>query len=340
MQQASLFPMPEILDADVVAPDLDSYDKILVMYSAGKDSVACFLHLLELGVPVEKIELWHHDIDGRERSLMDWPVTPAYCRAFAEAFSVDLYFSWKQGGFEGEMTRDKAPTAPTVFETPDGTQEAGGKGPLNTRKMFPQAAADLRVRWCSSYCKIGVAESAIRNQKRFQGQHILVVTGERGQESPQRAKYATLEKHRSDARGSRLARHVDHWRPLLAWREEKVWGIIERWRVAPHPCYLAGFSRCSCAFCIFGNRDQMASAKAALPDQFVRVRDYEIEFRKTIHRTESIDIRAAAGTTYPALDTPGLKEQLRSETYEGPIILPEGAWRLPAGAFGEGCGPA
>jgi hypothetical protein len=59
--------------------------------------------LLDRNVPKDRIELWHHDIDGREGShLMDWPSTPVYCGAFARAFDVPLYFSWRIGGFERE----------------------------------------------------------------------------------------------------------------------------------------------------------------------------------------------------------------------------------------------
>ncbi|MBT4947243.1 MAG: hypothetical protein HON27_13890 [Candidatus Marinimicrobia bacterium] len=58
-------------------PMLMSYDKIIVMFSGGKDSTACVLKLFNLGVPKEKIELWHHDIDGKGDQFMDWPVTPA-----------------------------------------------------------------------------------------------------------------------------------------------------------------------------------------------------------------------------------------------------------------------
>ena len=46
--------LPELLP-------LEEYDLIVVLLSGGKDSVACFYKLLELGVPKEKIELWHHD---------------------------------------------------------------------------------------------------------------------------------------------------------------------------------------------------------------------------------------------------------------------------------------
>lgn len=132
------------------AVDPHSYDNIIVAFSGGKDSIACFLHLLDLGVPKEKIELWHHDIDGREGStLMDWPVTRDYCLKFAQAFGVKIYFSWKWGGFEGEMLRYNALTSPTVFETPDGPKISGGiKGTLSTRRKFPQQAASLSVRWC------------------------------------------------------------------------------------------------------------------------------------------------------------------------------------------------
>ena len=40
---------------------LENYDKIIVLFSGGKDSLASLLYLLELGVPEDKIELWHHN---------------------------------------------------------------------------------------------------------------------------------------------------------------------------------------------------------------------------------------------------------------------------------------
>lgn len=52
---------------------LEMYDLVIVLISGGKDSIACYYKLLELGVPKSKIEFWHHDIDGGHPSrTMDW----------------------------------------------------------------------------------------------------------------------------------------------------------------------------------------------------------------------------------------------------------------------------
>jgi len=321
--------------------DLASYDVIIVAFSGGKDSLACLLHLLDLGVPKGKIELWHHDVDGCEGStLMDWPCTRAYCEAVAEAFGVPIYYSWKVGGFEGEMARDDAPTAPTRFEVPGGPggpglREAGGKGPKGTRKLFPQVSPDLSVRWCSAYLKIDVCAVAIRHQKRFNHARTLVVTGERAEESAARAKYKTLEPHRADRRNGKLRRHVDQWRPVHAWSREQVWGIIERYQINPHPGYRLGWGRLSCAACIFGNESQWASLRVVNPSQFATIVAKEAASGKTIKRKLSVLETAAKGKAYVMRDE-DIKAALSTDWSE-PIIVTD--WQLPAGAYGDSNGP-
>lgn len=314
-------------------PELNSYDVFIVAFSGGKDSIACLCHLLDQGVDRSKIELWHHEIDGREGSkLMDWPVTADYCRQIARAFNLPIYFSWKEGGFEREMNRHNAPTAPTWFETPDGLMTSGGKGPDGTRLKFPQVSANLSVRWCSAYLKIDVGSSAIRNQSRFKGARTLFVSGERAEESPSRAKYATFEPHRTNGGG----RHVDHWRPIHGWQEAMVWDIIKRYKINPHPAYRLGWSRLSCAACIFGGINQWASHQIALPDQFGQIKGYEKSFGVTIHRTEDVSDRAEKGTAYEM--EPDILELARSDIFYEPIFIEN--WALPAGAFGENAGPS
>jgi 3'-phosphoadenosine 5'-phosphosulfate sulfotransferase (PAPS reductase)/FAD synthetase len=326
-------------------PALADYDRFLVAFSGGKDSVACVLHLLEqltqLGISHSKVELHHHLVDGREGStLMDWPVTEDYCVKFAAAFNLKLTFSWKKHGFEGEMNRHDMPTAPSMVPLLSAGSEVyqpiGGRGPQGTRLKFPQVSASLSTRWCSAYLKIGLMDAYIINNPHFEHGRTCVITGERAEESKSRANYKSFESHRSDNRhGARVKRHVDHWRPVHGWLEEKVWAIMERYKVAAHPAYFLSWGRMSCRCCIFGSNNQWATVRMIAKPQFDVIASYERKFGVTIGRKESIEQRADKGAPY--LTDPAMVAIGNSTEYSMPIIMAE--WRLPSGAFGENCGP-
>lgn len=323
--------------------DIHSYQKVIIYFSGGKDSIALFLYCLEQGVSIDKIELWHHDIDGREGSeLMDWPITRGYVEKFASDFNVPVYFSWKKNGFEGEMLRENSLTSPIIFEDQNHNRiEIGGKtGNKSTRRKFPQVSPDLSVRWCSAYLKIDVGSAAIRNQDRFNGIKTLTLSGERGEESAARGKYKVLEPDRADNRnGKRVVRYVDRFRPIKDWTEEMVWNIIEKHRVRVHPAYYLGWGRVSCLFCIFGNANQWASANVVKPCQGLKISTYEKEFGTTIKRKESVEELISKGIPYESI-TPELLEIARGLTYSLSVILPENEpWILPKGAYGDSCGP-
>jgi len=326
-----------------VVPHPSTYDHIIVAFSGGKDSLACVLHLLDLGVDPAFIELWHHDIDGGN-AFMDWPCTPAYCNAVAETLDMTILHSWKHGGFKREMLRDGSATAPVSFQrlTADGdivVETGGGTGKAGTRLKFPQVSADLKVRWCSAYLKIDVADIALKNDPRFRGKRTLFLTGERAQESPSRAKYQTFEPHRSDLRnGKRYQRHIDHWRPVHAWREERVWELIEKFGIVAHPAYRMGWGRLSCMSCIFGNANQWASVRAVAPERFEEIARFEETFDMTIQRKSSIRQLADRGTPYIGVSRE-LVELAMAKTYAGPIQVSSSEWHLPLGAFGESNGP-
>lgn len=313
----------------------NEYDRVIVAFSGGKDSLAATLHLLEMGVPLAKMELWHHDVDGGSE-LMDWPVTPSYCRAVAKVLDIPILFSWREGGFLKEMLRRDTPTAPVTFEDGNGGLiKVGGFGPVGTRLKFPQVSPNLAVRWCSAYLKIDVGRRIFANDPRFDKGRFLFVTGERREESASRAKYKEVEQHASSTR----ARDVTQWRAVIDWSEKEIWAIIERHRIKPHPAYYLGWGRVSCALCIFGDKDQWASAKELMPASFDRVADYEREFGTTIHRTKNIRQLAVEGDSFLP-DDQDLRDKAMGTDYSPfEAAVREGQWKMPAGAFKKDGGP-
>lgn len=169
---------------------LEGYDLIVVLLSGGKDSVACFYKLLELGVPKEKIELWHHDIDGGHPSRrMDWRCTKNYVKALAKAEGVKLRISYRVNGFFGELYRIGA-SEPIEWIEPDTEEVKQCRLSANYMKClelkeqateemesllkkhgyrmkFPAKSPDLSKRWCSAYLKICVADAVVSNLDRL-----------------------------------------------------------------------------------------------------------------------------------------------------------------------------
>lgn len=320
-------------------PDLDSYDLFVVCMSGGKDSVCLLLQLLDLGVLPDRIEAVHHLVDGREGStLMDWPITEAYCEAVCKYLGIRLTFSWREHGFEGEMTRQDFPTgAVWIPDGASGYRRVGGNGPTGTRMKFPQVCADLAQRWCSSALKIDVFARYICNSPQFLNKRTLVLTGERAEESKARARYKVFEPHRCDTRNSKkVPRHIDVWRAVHGWREVRVWDLLRKWRIVPHPAYFLGWSRTSCRACIFGGKHQWASVRAIAPEQFEQIADYERRFKVTIHRSKSVVELANAGTPY-TFDQKWVAIA-NSRVFEHPVFVDP--WVLPQGAYGDGCGPS
>lgn len=323
--------------------EYQNYDKIIVFFSGGKDSVACVLELIDNGIPLDKIELHHHCIDGKKGELfMDWACTESYCQAFADALGLKIYFSWKVGGFEAELLRDETSTNAIAFED-DNKQvnvSGGNSKSVGTRLKFPAPVASLQTRWCSAYLKVDVGDRMIRKQLRFaDGRNYLVISGERAEESPARAKYATYERHRVGNQGQknrRITRNIDHYRSVHKFKEKRIWDMLKAYSINPHPAYHVGFGRTSCMTCIFGSPSQWATIRKYAPDRFKKVLDYERKFNHTINMDGKsfIDILADKGNVYDVED--GYFNIANSVEYKEPIIVNN--WQYPSGAFGENCG--
>src|SRR5262245_38695666 len=100
--------MTALLTLPTVAPDrrpdtrellpLSAYDLCIVSFSGGKDSLALVLNLLERGVPRDRIQLWHQDVDGQagvDQPFMDWPCTRSYVQAVGQALGIRTLFQYR-----------------------------------------------------------------------------------------------------------------------------------------------------------------------------------------------------------------------------------------------------
>ena len=430
--------LPELLP-------LEEYHLIVVCFSAGKDSMGAYWKLRELGVPKERIEIWHHDVDGTNPDrFMDWPVTQAYCQAFAEAEGVRLRRSWRVNGFFGELYRIGA-SYPIEYEDDgeiktcrlskkqqrsdelrslilQGWQANEELSQHGLRMKFPAKSADLARRWCSAYLKISVADSVlcnlealkelgkverfpfkgsigagrwcspqlkrevsdsvIRNLDELQGlgspRHkfpaksdphqgrwcsgslkaqvqdsvtsnldqikqdakILIVTGERRGESSGRARYREMEIHRANAT-AKAHRLVHHWRAVIDHSERDIWEILKRYNISPHPCYLIGWGRCSCASCIFSLPRHWAGIRELFPERYEALKHDEIVLGFTIDNKKSLDEFVGDARSCVVHTNEKAIWQTKTGIFTASDVFTKpGDWDFPAGAFsGSDGGP-
>ena len=379
---------------------LDDYDLVAILLSGGKDSIACYYKLLELGVPKEKMEFWHHDIDGGHPCRrMDWRCTQNYVRALAEAEGIPLRLSWRVNGFFGELYRVGA-SEPIEWMEPDTgeirrcklspnylrCQEIKEKATEDMeeqlkqhgcRLKFPMKSGDLSRRWCSAYLKIMVADTVMSNLSRLGeleqlggkrhkfpakgGTHqgrwcsgslkaavqdsvtsnlektkgnvkVLVVSGERRGESAGRSKYNEMEIHRTNAT-AKAHRLVHQWRPVIDYSEKDVWELLKRHKVNPHPCYRAGWNRCSCAMCIFSTPSLFAGIREIYPEDYELLKQDEKILGFTLDNKCDLDtfVGDAKSCVYHG-DVSAIHSLITGEFNKSDIYI-TGDWMYPAGAF-------
>lgn len=325
-----------LFDEPVREPDLNSYDRVIVMLSAGKDSLASLLVLLDRGVPRDRIILYHQRIDGEPGAepFLDWPCTDKYIELVGRHFGLPVHFQWRRGGFRAELYRENDIPQPVEFNH-DGRH---GFVPVtraqpNTRRKFPALSADLSRRWCSATLKSDVARRAIAHDPTLQGtlgnpKRLLLIGGERWEESPARSRYAAFERHPTWSR----SRQADLWRPVIGFSERQVWDIIRRYRLLPHPSYLIGFNRCSCVGCVFNGADHWAMLQKMAPDRFERIAQAEDELGFTIRQGISIREQAEQGSLNRMPDD---WEQYRRWAFE-PETLTSLDWEWPDGWYPAG----
>lgn len=316
---------------------LSDYDHIIISESGGKDSMACLFYLLEQGVPVYKLELWHQCVDGGGSDhveLMDWPVTEAYIDAVGRHFGIQTCYQWRAGGIYNELMRKDSLTGDVYYTTEQNEiiHLPTKNGKLSTRLKWPAMSPDLRVRWCSPYVKIDVFRRTLNNHPKYKDKKILVVTGERREESSNRAKYAEAEIHACNSK----ARLVHAWRPVIDWSEQQIWDQYEKRKFLPHPAYILGWNRTSCFGCIFSTADLWAMMREIAPERFNKLVDLEKQLNHTIDTNRvTLNDKANLGTINRLPRDARLSDwvelALNRNFNVDDLIMDK--WEVPAGAF-------
>ncbi len=217
-----------------------NWDHVIISTSGGKDSSVLIKWAVD-NFPKEKLTCVHAKID------IDWdetlPTVEAQCRYFdlplvvVEAVDKD----GKKKGFISQLL------------SPRKNRKTGEIG----QYKFPDMN---NARWCTSVLKIGPIDKYCR---KLRG-NVLVLIGERREESSQRAK---LKAVRPDEKNSsaRKGRFITKYSPILDYSESDVWEIIKAHDIPVHPCYSWGVSRASCAICIFSSNREIKIAAERAP---------------------------------------------------------------------------
>jgi 3'-phosphoadenosine 5'-phosphosulfate sulfotransferase (PAPS reductase)/FAD synthetase len=129
-----------------------------------------------------------------------------------------------------------------------------------------------KQRYCTSDCKRTPIESAVRAEfSAALGKNIMVVTGERREESAHRAKLPEMD---PDARLTAGLRTVTKYRPILNYTLAQVWAHIAATGLPRHVAYDRGNDRLSCALCVLasdGDIRRGAEARPDLSERFLRI---------------------------------------------------------------------
>jgi 3'-phosphoadenosine 5'-phosphosulfate sulfotransferase (PAPS reductase)/FAD synthetase len=231
---------------------INEYDEVHINVSGGADSVALALVMVHgYNIPKEKIKIVHMRVDGdpndtTKRQLFDWPQTDEYLRYMSRMLDLPLIVIW------GDMSLEER---------------------IRDRGMFP----DSQCRFCTSYMKRDVYSKWVRQ---FDNCKILLVTGERSQESTERAEKEVFMIHSTNATGKK--NRLVHWlKPIKDMLKSQVRQLAADYGIELHPCY-EWVSRCSCKFCIFNTSNEMQRTSQLFPDDWEYLKQMERDLGHTM----------------------------------------------------------
>lgn len=170
---------------------------------------------------------------------------------------------------------------PVLLEHPKGFLEML----LTERFMWP----DMKNRWCTAYLKTGVTDKWIRANRHVLGTKCLFVSGERRDESANRARLPETEYHSTHLKTKRVADFTCHWhRPCLNYEKGKMFEQGKMLGLEPHFCY-EYLERCSCMGCMFMKENHAIENMRRYPDQMKKFVDAEIKLGHTWRKNKGLE---------------------------------------------------
>lgn len=267
----------------VVAPNLCSYDWIVINSSAGKDSQAMLDYVTELARAAcaeGRIIVVHADL-GR----VEWKGTKELFERQAAHYGHRTTVVSRIGGVSPGRGKSRH------FRPLDGredalTYERGEEyGDILDYVARRGKWPDAGNRWCTADFKTAPVRrllTALAKQTRMETgkkqPRILNCLGMRAQESPKRQKMPAFELEKE---ATSSAKHVDRWLPIHDWTVGDVWARIKASGVPHHGAYDLGMPRLSCAFCVLATKSALMVAGKHNPELLA---DYVAVERLTGHK--------------------------------------------------------
>lgn len=143
-------------------------------------------------------------------------------------------------------------------------------------------------------------------------------------------------------RGSSTTEQISFQQIVIAIRKEllkheelyeDVWEVLKRHCVNPHPCYRAGWNRCSCAMCIFSTPKLFAGIRELYPEEYALLKQDEKILGFTLDN--KCDLDTFVGNTKSCVyhgDKQALRSLITGEFAIDEVYVKE-IWKYPAGAF-------
>ena len=245
--------------------NLHDYSAIIISISGGKDSQTILGVMMRMASEQQyagQIVAIHADTKA------EWPESLPHCQMLCNHYGIELRVAEPHRPLPEHIERRcMAMMGTGKIGWPSARiRDCTGackRNPIQKviRAGWPSAAC----RFCQSDCKRNPIFKVTRNAwpAKLNAVRLLSVTGERRQESSNRAKLAELEPHKALTAGGR---EVWSYRPILDYKLESVWAHIAATGLPRHIAYDRGNERLSCAICMLAKDGDIRNGAIARPD--------------------------------------------------------------------------